>query len=77
MGIVERSGCEEKLKLSEKSYATASAFARGGRPKLCSIKASNDANEATFESVCPRLANGLTITMGTLIPSPDGGGTWS
>src|ERR671925_1292465 len=76
MGIVESTGCE-KLKLLEKSYALASAFARGRSPKLCSIKASNDANEATLESVNPRLANGLTITMGTLIPSPDGGATWS
>src|SRR5260370_22336338 len=72
MGIVESTG-RERSKLLEKSYASASTFAKGRSPKLCSIKASNDANEATFESVNPRLANGLTITMGSLMPSPDEG----
>ena len=36
-----------------------------------------EANWATFESVNLRLAYGLTITIGTLMPSPGGGATWS
>jgi hypothetical protein len=43
-------------------------------PKVCSTKASIDGNEATVESVKPAFANGLTITIGTRVPSPDGGG---
>jgi len=33
--------------------------------------------EASLESTNPGRAHGLTTTMGVLIPSPSGGGTWS
>src|SRR5207302_5927816 len=42
----------------------------GANPKVCSVMDRSELNEATEESVKPALANGLTITMGTRIPSP-------